>query len=145
LEPGIRAGVGIEIDQVKVDKASHFIQRVVSVMADLHGVDLLTEGRNVPVISCCSIEMADIVNGATHAYSFWEGIPEDGKKAFGRMFSMSRTLKAAAVVQRAFRGRSTPEEAMCGLGFGVVRLVGNYKVSQQYSQRQYQAYIFEKV
>jgi hypothetical protein len=30
---------------------------------------------------------------ATHAYSFWEGVPRDGKAAFGRLFRTSQTLK----------------------------------------------------
>lgn len=29
----------------------------------------------------------------THAYSFWEGVPREGKAAFGRLFRTSRTLK----------------------------------------------------
>lgn len=30
---------------------------------------------------------------ATHAYSFWEGVPHSGKAAFGRLFAASKTLK----------------------------------------------------
>lgn len=30
---------------------------------------------------------------ATHAYSFWEGVPIDAKCAFGALFAASRTLK----------------------------------------------------
>ena len=30
---------------------------------------------------------------ATHAYSFWEGVPVDAKCAFGALFAASRTLK----------------------------------------------------
>jgi len=36
---------------------------------------------------------------ATHAYSFWEGVPRSGKAAFGRLFAASKTLK---VCVRAF-------------------------------------------
>ena len=32
---------------------------------------------------------------ATHAYSFWEGVPPSGKQAFGRLFAQSSTLKAS--------------------------------------------------
>jgi hypothetical protein len=45
----------------------------------------------------------------THAYSFWEGVPIDGKAAFGRLFAASRTLRAVAVVQRAIRWAPAPE------------------------------------
>lgn len=30
---------------------------------------------------------------ATHAYSFWEGVPEDSRRAFGRLFRASKTLQ----------------------------------------------------
>lgn len=39
----------------------------------------------------------------THAYSFWEGVPVEGKAAFGALFAASRTLRSVAVVQRAIR------------------------------------------
>jgi hypothetical protein len=31
----------------------------------------------------------------THAYSFWEGVPYSGKKAFGRLFRTSRSMKVS--------------------------------------------------
>jgi len=40
---------------------------------------------------------------ATHAYSFWEGVPQSGKAAFGRLFAASRTLKVGLHGQRAWR------------------------------------------
>ena len=30
---------------------------------------------------------------ATHAYSFWEGVPTEGKCAFGRLFAQSHTMQ----------------------------------------------------
>ena len=36
---------------------------------------------------------------ATHAYSFWEGIPIEGRAAFGKMFRESRSLHGVVVVQ----------------------------------------------
>ena len=30
---------------------------------------------------------------ATHAYSFWEGVPMDAKYAFGCLFAVSKTLQ----------------------------------------------------
>ncbi len=32
---------------------------------------------------------------ATHAYSFWEGVPHSGKQAFGQLFRQSKTLKVS--------------------------------------------------
>lgn len=40
---------------------------------------------------------------ATHAYSFWEGVPGGARTAFGRLFAASATLTGVAVVQRAVR------------------------------------------
>jgi hypothetical protein len=40
---------------------------------------------------------------ATHAYSFWEGVPVCARRAFGRLFAASATLTGVAVVQRAVR------------------------------------------
>ena len=37
------------------------------------------------------------LNPATHAYSFWEGVPMSGKAAFGRLFAASKTLKVSTV------------------------------------------------
>lgn len=30
---------------------------------------------------------------ATHAYSFWEGVPETSRRAFGRLFRASKSLQ----------------------------------------------------
>jgi len=40
---------------------------------------------------------------ATHAYSFWEGVPGGARTAFGALFAASATLTGVAVVQRAVR------------------------------------------
>ena len=65
----------------------------------------------------------------THAYSFWEGVPLDGKAAFGRLFAASRTLRAVAVVQRAMRGQQSPAEVMECLGFGELVLLDSFSDS----------------
>lgn len=44
---------------------------------------------------------------ATHAYSFWEGVPLPGKLAFGELFARSRTLKV-------WRGRGGRAFALSG-------------------------------
>ena len=38
-----------------------------------------------------ALQMATL-DPATHAYSFWEGVPPSGKHAFGRLFASSKTL-----------------------------------------------------
>ena len=65
---------------------------------------------------------------ATHAYSFWEGVPPEGKAGFGRLFAASRTLRAVAVVQRAMRARD-PAAVMAEYGFGQLALVSTFPVS----------------
>ena len=60
---------------------------------------------------------------ATHAYSFWEGIPLEGRAAFGRLFAASRSLRGVVVVQRAMRG-DEPAAVMADLGFGPGRSWG---------------------
>ena len=52
------------------------------------------------VPACLQVRSLD---PCTHAYSFWEGVPIDGKAAFGALFAASRTLRSVAVVQRAIR------------------------------------------
>lgn len=32
---------------------------------------------------------------ATHAYSFWEGVPASGKRAFGELFAKSKSLRVS--------------------------------------------------
>lgn len=81
-----------------------------------------------PVITCAAIEAIASLEPATHAYSFWEGVPLSGKRAFGRLFRASRTLKAVAVVQRAMRGVA-PEAAMAELGFGPLLLIRAFPVN----------------
>jgi hypothetical protein len=44
------------------------------------------------------------LHGATHAYSFWEGVPGDARAAFGRLFAQSKDTMGVAVVQRSMRG-----------------------------------------
>ena len=78
----------------------------------------------------------------THAFSFWEGVPVEGKKAFGRLFTASEFMKVMgiefvsirkksvcqglAVVQRAFR--KCPEAEMAKLGFHGLELKQTIKV-----------------
>eukprot|EP00955_Chlamydomonas_euryale_P101391 365340-Chlamydomonas_euryale.AAC.12 len=52
-----------------------------------------------PKVHCLRIEDMPTLEPATHAYSFWEGIPEAGRQAMGRLFARSRTMRGIAVVQ----------------------------------------------
>lgn len=70
----------------------------------------------------------------THAFSFWEGLQEGSKRAFGRLFARSRTLRAVAVVQRAMRGRD-PAEVMADLEFGPVLLIASFAVTMSGKRR----------
>jgi hypothetical protein len=63
---------------------------------------------------------------ATHAYTFWEGVPVKARMAFGQLFAKSSTLKSVAIVQRAVR-KMTPEALMHGYGFGKLKLVATVK------------------
>ena len=71
---------------------------------------------------------------ATHAYSFWEGIPVCAKCAFGRLVAASPEVQGVAVVQRAMRGRE-PAHVMAELGFGPLQLVGSFAVSMSGAPR----------
>lgn len=61
------------------------------------------------------------LNPATHAYSFWEGVPASARRAFGALFAKSSTLRCVAVVQRAVR--TCPCEFMANFGFGELQLM----------------------
>ena len=61
------------------------------------------------------------MNPATHAYSFWEGIPISSRQAFGKLFLLSETLFSLVVVQRAIR--KNPLDVMANLGFGQLHLI----------------------
>ncbi|KAF8056137.1 hypothetical protein HT031_006488 [Scenedesmus sp. PABB004] len=100
--------------------------------------------QSLPLFTCASIEQVASLEPASHAYSFWEGVPLSGKRAFGRLFRAARTLRAVAVVQRAIRG-GPPEAAMAELGFGPLLLIKAFPVNMSGSGRSFQAYVFSKV
>ena len=45
------------------------------------------------VFTTFSVLQIPSLDPATHAYSFWEGVPIDAKYAFGCLFAASKTLK----------------------------------------------------
>ncbi|KAG2501386.1 hypothetical protein HYH03_001174 [Edaphochlamys debaryana] len=132
---------GVELDSVKCNKATAFCGHVIENMA-LKG--MIRADSRVPEIYCSSIEEVKSLDPATHAYSFWEGVPGTGKIAFGELFAKSKTLKAVAVVQRAVRGEE-PAAMMREWGFGPVMLISAFPVSMSGSGRSFTAYVFSKV
>lgn len=66
--------------------------------------------------------MNGTLDPATHAYTFWEGIPTKPRAAFGELFAKSSTLRCVAIVQRAIR-KQTPEAYMESLSFGSLQLM----------------------
>lgn len=77
------------------------------------------------------------LNPATHAYSFWEGIPEGGRIAFGSLFNRSPSLRTVTVVQRAIRGKE-PAAVMAELGFGLLLLITSFAVNMSGSGASFQ-------
>lgn len=140
LSPGIAGARGIEIDRIKCDKAHAFLRQAIAELARrgvVRGAQLAP-----PEIECSAIEQVRSLDPCTHAYSFWEGVPVEGKAGFGRLFAASRTLRSVAVVQRAIR--TCPVEYMADLGFGEVVLVDSFAVSMSGSGRSFTAYVFNK-
>ncbi|KAL3160311.1 hypothetical protein ABBQ38_009701 [Trebouxia sp. C0009 RCD-2024] len=140
IHPGIASGYGIEIDQIKCSKAHAFLRQSAAALLKR---GFTSKELAVPVVKCSAIEKISSLDPATHAYSFWEGVPIDAKCAFGSLFAASRTLKAVAVVQRAMR-QADPAEVMAELGFGQVDLVSSFAVSMSGSGRSFTAYVFNK-
>jgi hypothetical protein len=130
----IASGLSIEDDGKKVEKAQVLVSRVAG-----------GAYKDVITLVTGSIEDVQSLNAYTHAYSFWEGLTNSAKMAFGRLFVMSTSLRRVAVVQHAMRKQQEPEE-MYMLGFGRVNLVwGPTRVLMSGSGRAFMAYVFEKV
>jgi len=138
---GISGATGIELDFVKCMKADAFLKQTANAMLKRGFTE---EAIDVPVITCKPVEKVRSLDPATHAYSFWEGVPVDARVAFGRLFAKSRTLQSVTVVQRSMK-RENPEEVMeHGYCFGPVNLVNTLSVSMSGSNRHFTAYIFNK-
>ncbi|GBF95231.1 hypothetical protein Rsub_07946 [Raphidocelis subcapitata] len=141
LRYGLCGAYGVELDPVKVSKAEAFIAYVMRELA-LRGI--APDRMATPLITRAPVERVESLDPATHAYSFWEGVPRDGKAAFGRLFRTSQTLKAVAVVQRAIRG-TDPSLEMQSLGFGPLLLIKSFPVNMSGSGRSFTAYVFSKI
>ncbi|PNH02098.1 hypothetical protein TSOC_011949 [Tetrabaena socialis] len=141
VDAGVSAAWGVELDRVKCDKAAAFLGHVLHHMVER---ELLPPGVQAPHIICSPVEKVSTLDPATHAYSFWEGVPTTGKQAFGALFASSRSLRAVAVVQRAMRGQ-TPALVMRELGFGPLLLITSFPVKMSGSGRSFTAYVFSKI
>ena len=53
----------------------------------------------------------DTLDPATHAYSFWEGVPPSGKEAFGRLFHKSSTLQVVVHWMAGWNGAPAFEQS----------------------------------
>lgn len=93
MSHGIANGFGIELDSVKCAKAEAFLKQTLQAVVSK---GCLVPSVQAPAIRCCPIESIATLNPATHAYSFWEGVPLVGKAAFGQLFAASKTLKVGA-------------------------------------------------
>jgi len=94
-----------------------------------------------PRVYCAPIEDVPALTPATHAYSFWEGIPTDARCEFGRLFRESPTLMYICVVQKHVRDI---EAEMEEYGFGRMTLLDQHKVSMTGSGRNFQAYVLTR-
>ncbi|GMH45995.1 hypothetical protein BSKO_13959 [Bryopsis sp. KO-2023] len=139
VDPGISGAWGIELDSIKCQKAETFIERAIE---DCTSQDIPVLPGTTPKITCSSIEEIQTLDPYTHAYSFWEGVPQTGKNAFGRLFRKSETMKGVAVVQKAFR--KDPALEMRKMGFGPLALLDSIRVSMSGSGRKFMAYMFRK-
>ena len=121
LQCRVRRCFGSEVDAVKCSKAEVFMDRALRQVF----ANGLLRGRPParPEVLCAAVEDVATLGEATHAYSFWEGLPPDAKRGLGRLVRASGTLRAFAVVQRGIRdgpGRRGPAEELAALGFGLV-------------------------
>lgn len=145
LQCRVRRCFGIEVDAVKCSKAEVFMDRALRQVF----AKGLVRGRPParPEVLCAAVEDVATLGEATHAYSFWEGLPPDAKRGLGRLVRASGTLRAFAVVQRGIRGgpgRRGPAEELAALGFGPVRLVDQFPVAMSGSGRGFTAYVFTR-
>lgn len=153
VDPGVRDAFGIELDSVKCDKAAAFVMQTLCELQrrGMLGDDVPYPGvrqaaieevgcaavHTLPLQLHCAVmhalpavvpcQQVGTLDPATHAYSFWEGVPATGKAAMGRLFAASSTLRAVAVVQRGVR--TPPVQMMQAHGFGMLRLVSMFSVS----------------
>ena len=133
----LRGAFGVEVDPIKCEKATHLIRQV---MKDPTLVSLYPNPP-VPSILCGGVEQLPTLDPATHAYSFWEGVPQVAREAFGTLFRTSSTAHTLAVVQRH---ASDITGYLKASGFGSLELVTRMPVKMSGSGRSFQAYVLRK-
>lgn len=82
------------------------------------------------------------LEGVTHVFTFWQGIPASAKDALGAMFAASSTTVGIAVVDK---GAGVLMERQLGQhGFGPLELVKQFAVRMYGSNSQKQVWVFKK-
>ena len=74
-DPGVAAASGVEVDAVKVEKADAFAASTAATLASRGGSSSSWALPTLPDVQCAPIEAMPSLEPATHAYSFWEGVP----------------------------------------------------------------------
>eukprot|EP00210_Caulerpa_lentillifera_P006453 g6165.t1 len=138
LSPGISKLWGIEMDSVKVQKSLTFLRQVRQSMVSAGKWP--QEISDPPKLTHAPIENIESLDSYTHAYSFWEGVPVQAKRAFGELFTTSESMIGLTVVQRAFR--RSPESEMEKLGFCGLTLMQSIRVRMSGSGQTFTAYVF---
>lgn len=128
------------MDSVKVQKSLTFLRQVRQSMMSVGKWPQRIS--DPPKLTHSSIENIESLDSYTHAYSFWEGIPIEAKRAFGRLFSTSDSMIGITVVQRSFR--RSPEMEMDSLGFHGLTLMQSIRVRMSGSGQTFNAYVFYK-
>lgn len=131
---GVRDVRGIEMDHVKCIKAHAFGERVART---LHERNVVSGPVVIPEITCGCVESLSTIEPATHAFTFWEGIPNEVRDVIVELCVNSRTVKAITVVQRA----QDPGDIMTD----DFELVDSFKVTMSGSSSKFVAYIFKKL
>jgi hypothetical protein len=122
----VATATGIELDRVKCAKAAAFFKLAIT---QLQQKGVVPVDMIMPSIKCSPIEAIVSLNPATHAYSFWEGVPYDARLAFGKLFAASSTLQAVTVVQRSMRNDDPASLMDEWYNFGSLQLVESFPVS----------------
>lgn len=144
ITEGIADAGGIEVDPIKCMKAESFLRHTYDALLKKNIIPSHHPPvKSLPGITCAPIENLKTLNPATHAYSFWEGIPIDARKAFGSLFARSTTLISVAVVQRRLNHTVDPAGYMeKSFDFCKLKLVDKFSVSMSGSNQQFTAFVF---
>eukprot|EP00198_Chlamydomonas_reinhardtii_P009997 XP_001699334.1 predicted protein [Chlamydomonas reinhardtii] len=130
----------------RVDKAIKFMRMFVEFIKS-KGVNVTAQflARRPAVFAMTMEDMAKVpqgLEGVTHVFTFWQGIPASAKDALGAMFAASSTTVGIAVVDK---GAGVLMERQLGQhGFGPLELVKQFAVRMYGSNSQKQVWVFKK-